>query len=363
MNNHVIHIVSSLLPINIGIWNVVSNTLPELARLGFTAEIWTKDVSNPPEQLKDIKLFGFGKISDAKGRLESCNPSETLVVTHGNWSFPTELGNLAKKAGLKWCCYPHGMLEPWSMNHKALKKKVYFNLIEKPRLQKADRIIAVGRPEFDNLERLLPSNTLVHIPNGIEVYDQPYTKPEEKLNFLYMARLHAKKRPFEFLKSWADSPLSGSANFELTIAGPDEGEYQKMDDLIQKKSLTNVVLSEPVYGEDKTKLLDQSHFFVLPSQSEGFPTTIIESMTHGCIPLITEGCNFPESIEAGVALDIGLNHGQTVQVLEKVSRWGREELETRSQNAKLFADDNYSIQIVAGKQKELFDQLLGEKSL
>ena len=107
------------------------------------------------------------------------DPQSSILVSHGNWGWATKTGYKMKRAGYKWIAVPHGMLEPWSLRQKWLKKKLYFHLSEYPKLKKADAIIAVGRPEFNNLKKYF--DKVYHIPNGIVPVETMNNPGEEEM--------------------------------------------------------------------------------------------------------------------------------------------------------------------------------------
>nr|WP_302180121.1 glycosyltransferase [Chryseosolibacter indicus] len=209
----------------------------------------------------------------------------TLIVTHGCWGMPTKLGLHLKRLGFKWIYSPHGMLEPWSLKQKWLKKWIYFNLFERKWLGKADCIRAVSRREAGNLKKLFSSAINV-IENGVEVAPLEDKSTDEEL-YLFMARLHQKKGILPLAQAW-DKMMQGVHGKKLIIAGPDEGELIKIRPYLKG----NVEYIGPVYGDEKINLLKRAHYYILPSYSEGFPTSVVEAMSYGLIPIISEGCNF-----------------------------------------------------------------------
>lgn len=356
-----VHIVSSLDLINFGVWNVVVSTFQELRRYGVKSELWSLKGKEQSDLLRPYAVCTKDTVkalsSDIRKKYEASN---TIIVTHGCWTFPTRVGHELYRYGYKWICYPHGMLEPWALQHHSYKKKLYFDLFERRYLKKADAIVAVGAPEFKNLCNIF-SNKICHIHNGVEPYEQVFNKPSDGINFLFMARLHAKKGVLLLVKAWAASKLANNGKFKLRIAGPDEGELNKIMEVLHVYKVNNIDIIGPVYNEKKEAVLNESHYFILPSQSEGFPTTIVEAMTHKCIPVITPGCNFPEALEAGVAEKITFDIEVIKKKLEELTSVTNEEMNIKGIEAKKFADDNFSIKKIAMKQLNLYN-LICEKN-
>lgn len=131
------------------------------------------------------------------------------------------------------------------------------------------------------------------------------------------------------------------------MAGPDEGEGGQIRSYFSDNGIRNAVVSGPVFGEEKSDLLTSSHFFILPSLSEGFPTSVVEGMGEGLIPLISEGCNFPESFQAGLSIDTGTEVDTIGKALETASKISQAERDFLSNRCRKFSVTNYSIEAVA----------------
>jgi len=443
----VVHLLSDISRINFGIWNPVVSTISYFEKLGVSVEIWFPESNSKiPDEIQQHR---FRQLNKQNFFLENFPSKNTVFISHGCWSWATRIGYFMKSHGYGWIAVPHGMLEPWSMNQKWFKKQTYFHFIEKRKLNIADTFIAVGGPEVDNLKRWF--DKVEHIPNGIEPFigemgkwgngemsdtvnqeisgsgeqEVPNENPNLQINkspdtpsylitFLFLGRLHIKKGVVPLVKAWLDSSLWNDNRFQLIIAGPDEGELDRIKYLLdgvserqpegrrsklevrsqrvnvkdeKLKTLNetneqgvasnqslppitqdpkpntqnpNIHIPGPIYGPEKTNLLLKSHFFLLPSQSEGFPTSIIEAMTCGCIPIITDGCNFPEAIEAGVSERIEFNISSIRNKLEEVSTWNNNEIENISIKVKEFVDNHYSLALIARKQYDLILKTIGE---
>ena len=355
--NRIIHIVDTLLPVNFGIWNAAISPSETLWNLyNIKSECWypaDKRNGNLPVgikgiELQSLRLEGLNQIL----QIEKPDSDNTLIITHGVWNYPTRWGNYLAKRGYRWWYVPHGMLEPWSMQQKWLKKQVYFNLIEKNLVKKAEVIRAVGKPEQNNLTKLF-GREIVLIPNGIEadsaIREKSFALPRK---YVFISRLHHKKGILPLVEAWYSSNLSDNKDFELIIAGPDDGELSKIQHLLSHHPNGNVNYAGAVYGAEKKKLLEASHFFLLPSQSEGFPTSIPEAMQYGLIPFFSEGCNFPEAFEAGVAIKTGIEVNEIRESLESSLKYDEKSLIIWSKKISQFVREKYSLPVIAGLIKE-----------
>ena len=177
------------------------------------------------------------------------------------------------------------------MRHKRLKKLSYFWLIERRLAKSAALIRAVSLNEQANLQKMFKKAVCL-IENGVKVPQLAIKNLDGPLIYLFMARLHHKKGILPLVNAWS---AENTKNSMLIIAGPDEGELENILPII--KRTPNIQYVGAVYGDDKRQLLEKSHYYILPSYSEGFPTSVVEAMSYGLIPIISPECNFAAVFE------------------------------------------------------------------
>ncbi len=358
----VVNIIDRIDKVNFGIWNAALSTSKILAKkYGVESIAVFPKIDDMPhiKNLYDAESIALDTTSLERFNdvVERFSPSDTIVVSHGAWRFPSVWACKASEKGFSWVYTPHGMLEPWGMNNKWIKKKIYFNFYEKSFVKKSSFVRAVSSVEKKNLEKYF--RNVVLIPNGAEFIsansnvNKPYT-------FLFLGRLNSKKCVVELLNAWRDSPLVNNVDFRLQIIGPDDGEYAVLKntfDLLPKNH--NVSLSNsPVYGNDKQNLLLNSLFFILPSQSEGFPTSIIEAGLAGCIPVFTDGCNFPELEQCGLGIKIGSSYASLLNLFKKIAADEFFVNDFDKKKVTSFFKENYTVEKIADMQFGIYNSLL-----
>lgn len=360
----IINLIDNLSPVNFGIWNAALATAPMLIdRHNCKSYAWYPALEDAPQlsQVEQRSFTAFGRTQMLEALKQGdFSPADTLIVSHGCWQFPTRWGHALHKMGYKWLMVPHGMLEPWSMQQKRFKKWLYFSLVERRLLAKADVIRAVGTPEFNNLQKMLSAKVAL-IPNGIPSLHQPLLeKPASPRHFLFMARLHHKKGLLPMVRAWLNSSLANNSLYQLTIAGPDDGELPALKGLLASSGVTNIHYVGAVYGAEKEVLLQRSHFYLLPSFSEGFPTSLLEAMQYGLIPLMTSGCNFPEALEAHLAIAITPETATILKGLNQAAKLSSGDLNNWGQKAAAFVNQHYNLNHIAELQYKLYKSLLGK---
>lgn len=354
----IINLVDFLSPVNFGIWHAAIATAGPLKEKYGIESILVAPVSDfpfPSDRFPDVKFISIENRDTqfAEQFLKKWNPATTIVATHGCWQFPTRWGAKAKSMGFKWVYTPHGMLEPWSMSQKWLKKRIYLELKEKPLAQTATIIRAVGSPEKENLSRWFLHVQL--IPNGIYTSDIfPIERRELPIKVLFLARLHHKKGVMPMVEAWENSSLWKNTNYQLIIAGTDDGEQSKLEKFLLNQGESNIQFLGPAFGEDKERLMKSCHFYILPSVSEGFPTSVLEAMAAGLVPIITTGCNFPEAFAEHRAVETEPNLQALTQTFDSLSLAQEINRLTLARKNQLWVSQRYSWEIIADQQASLY---------
>ena len=147
---------------------------------------------------------------------------------------------------------------------------------------------------------------LFTVPNGIpEIADIQHNQPSEgPVTILMLSNFVRTKGHLDLLKATHLLLQKGYDNFRVVFAGArsDAAFSQTFDDYLQQHNLHEVVsLAGPVYGEEKTRLLQSANIFVLPTYyaNECFPLVILEAMQAGLAVVATYEGAIPEMLDRG----------------------------------------------------------------
>ena len=356
----VVNIVDSAEKINYGIWHAATANAGILAEENIQTELWYPEIDfNGTPHVINIPLPSVdNKTLQNLINKRSLNPQRDIIITHGAWQFPTRWGAWLKKRGFKWIYVPHGMLDPWALRKKRIKKSIYLHLIEKRLAKKADLVKAVSLPESISLQSFFKSSLIRFIPNGVNIYDGELDIQirQQPRRYLFLSRLHAKKNVIALAAAWTKSRLNNNKDFEFLIAGPDQGELEKLTPYLKQSDNMKYVGS--VYDNAKKELLHQCTFYVLPSFSEGLPTALLEAMGYGLIPVITEDCNLPDVFSQNLGVKISTDENNIKSVLEQTACWDMRQVTDTAQKAKQFMSRRYSLQSITEEQVVIFSKLL-----
>ena len=120
----------------------------------------------------------------------------------------------------------------------------------------------------------------------------------KKIEFVFVGTLSKGKRPLLAIKIVEQLYLQGN-NVNLTLYG--EGVQR---DILERYILTNnlntiILLKGNQSKEIVKKALQNAHFLLLPSKSEGWPKVVAEAMFWGCLPIVTKISCVPYMLNKG----------------------------------------------------------------
>lgn len=121
---------------------------------------------------------------------------------------------------------------------------------------------------------------------------------EGKINFVFVGTLVKGKNPLYAIQLVA---LLYKKGFDVHLSLYGEGiERKRLEQYILENQLTTIITLEGNQSKDTVqKGYQNSHFVVLPSESEGWPKAIAEGMFWGCVPIATSVSCVPFMLDYG----------------------------------------------------------------
>ena len=227
-------------------------------------------------------------------RSSACPPNGNLNVPdcvqfHGIWSPSLAKRFLAwRRRGIPCVISPHGMLEPWALAYKPLKKMVAWHIYQRRILNKATALHATSAREAENLRRLGLKTTIEIIPWGIEIPEPRYNAApgadSAHRTALFVGRLHPVKGLPMLVEAWAKVRPSG---WKMRIVGPDEsGHRAEVETLVRRANLEAVFeFTGGLEGVALRRAYQHADLLILPSHTENFGMVVGEALSHG-VPVI-----------------------------------------------------------------------------
>ena len=299
---------TSLLPDYGGPAFSVSRLAMALAEAGADVGLWASDQSAAVPPLLPVRSSAQRIVGSEAEALDRFGEPD-ILHDNGIWlRHNHRLTVLAKNRGIPRVVSTRGMLEPWAINHKRLKKNLAWCLYQCRDLKQACCHIASGEAEAQNLQQLGLGVPIVTVPNGVDVPAEERPRSvgsgvERAVRggprtALFLGRIYPIKGLPMLIEAWARARPDG---WILRIAGPDEAGHQKqVEKAVIAAGLGQVVsFTGPLaYGMKKSAFFE-AELFVLPTHSESFGIVVAEALAHGLPVLTTTGAPWSILRESG----------------------------------------------------------------
>ena len=222
-------------------------------------------------------------------------------------------------------------------------------------LRAADLLIVLAESWKAWFEGIGIASDHIEILHNITAFPSPMEVPDNgKVNFLFLGEIGERKGIFDVIKAIADHKDSLKDEISLRIGGNKRENDLKRS--ISEAGLDNFVKFEGfVFGEQKTRLLNQADVFILPSRNEGLPINILEAMSYGCAIISSPVGGIPE-----VVTDNGIlvTPGNTEEIYQAIQRLTDRQLVAQMGQRSLETVKSYFPDAVIGHLGKIYEGLL-----
>ena len=283
---------------------------------------------------------------------------EDFDIYHYHALGPASLCFIPKLFGEKVIVTVHGL--DWQRGKWGRFGKAYLKFGECITGKFGNKIISVS----ENLKGYFikkynrKENDVIFIPNGVNIYKKEL--PElikgyglEKDNYiLYLARIVPEKGCHYLIEAFNNL----STDKKLVIAGG----TSFTDDYLKKiksmvKDNTKVIFTGNVDGLLKEELFSNCYIYLLPSDIEGMPLTLLEAMSYRKCCLVSD---IPENKNVIKNNGITFAKGNIDDLKEKIEYLLSNEDLVRSMGESAFVDikDNYNWDYVINKMEKVYNE-------
>lgn len=237
-----------------------------------------------------------------------------LIHITSHWTLLNVLVYMAAKQFNKpYVICPAGSLS--YLGRSIILKKIYNFVIGNKIIRDAKYCIAITQDEIPDINKYgVNRSKIIHLPNGINEYEY---KNYDKKNFrqkyglgaskiiLFVGRLNLIKGVDLLLDAFCNI-YNQFPDYQLVIAGPDEGLRKQLENRISESGLNDrVKLIGYLHSKDKVSAYQSSNLLVIPSRSEAMSIVVLEAGISGKAVLITNKCGFNiiEKIDGGKVVE------------------------------------------------------------
>ncbi len=295
-----------------------------------------------------------------------------VVHIHGLWEeISYQAAIAAEKQNKPYIIVPHGMLDPWSLAQKRLKKKLYLWWRLRKRLDRAAAIHYITVGERDLAQTLkLRAPSLVE---GIGLDWQEFAKAPPRGTFrsrfpmiggrpmlLFLSRIHYKKGLDYLIDAFAQVRDRESV---LVIAGPDVDGYQTevQKRIVRAGLVDRVIFAGMLTGVDRISAMMDADLFLLPSRQENFGVVVAESLAAGTPVIISDRVNLHPQITAA---DVGeVVQLDSSKIATAIDTWLADPDRRRAagERARIFARSQFDWTVLAEHWAGHYQRLIRER--
>jgi glycosyltransferase involved in cell wall biosynthesis len=288
-----------------------------------------------------------------------------ILHIHGIWMYPSLVSLRSARRARPFIVSPHGLLKPLALRNSRWKKRIAALLFENEHLRRAACLHALNPAEADAFRAYGLKNPICVIPNGaILQKDCASPKPLKGRSILYLGRFHPLKGLRTLIEAWsAVREEAAKANWRLTLAGWDQNhhraELERLADQLQVRS--TVTFLGPQFNADKDRCLAAASAFILPSESEGMPLSILDAWSWRLPVLMTDACNLPEGSDSNAAIIMAPEVNSIAAAVRQLFSLSDSEREAMGRNGRRLVEERYQWPRIANSVTEVYDWILGHR--
>ncbi len=277
-------------------------------------------------------------------------------VIHFHAEGPCALIWLPKLFGVKTVATIHGL--DWQRAKWGKFASGFLKFGEKCAARYADEIIVLSKNMQDYFKQTYGRDT-VYIPNGVQICENRRSDIilekyglEKDSYFLFLARVVPEKGLHYLLDAFEQL----DTDKKLVIAGGcshSEEYYSRIQDRAEK--MDNVIMTGFVQGRELEELFSNCVCYVLPSDVEGMPISLLEAMSYGCRCIVSD---IPENTEVVQEYALKFTKSDVADLQEKLEAILKEYHDTTiwdSKKIKAYVSEKYSWDDVAKETLKVYE--------
>ncbi len=245
-------------------------------------------------------------------------------------------------------CAPRGELMPEALKIKSGKKKILLALTSWLWRRKVQFIFSseLEKQEAVSLLNLSDEQTMIlpEMRNHLEKSQVSLAKKAGELKLFFLARIHPIKNLHRILEMISNTPAVHLSIFGVWTDDHGLAYWEKCQNFIKEKKMESQVsyrgFAKP---EEISALILAHHALILPSSSENFGHSILETLALGRPVLISDRTPWSGVNPVGAGRAISLSdEAQYLETLQSWLQWSQTEFDQACQRARDFCESQYS---------------------
>lgn len=270
---------------------------------------------------------------------------------------PALLCPIAKIFGLKVVLTHHG--SDYERDNWGYFSKLVLKIGEKIGGYFADQVIAISKPIQRIIKETSGSESKL-IFNGVNVMDKTESdsfiktlgvSPNHYLlavaRFVPEKGLHDLINAFSLIDSKKKLVIAGDADFETIYS-------QDLKALASKNP--NIILTGYITGDDLHEVYSHAAAFVLPSYHEGLPISLLEALSYGLKPLVSD---ISANKQVALADECFFSVGNVMDLSQKLELVANETQHVDREKLINIVVENYNWKDIGDATKSVYEDVLG----
>lgn len=274
----------------------------------------------------------------------------------------------ARKNNIPYIVQAHGSVLPFFQKEglKTLFDKAFGFKI----LHNASCVFALTEVEKEQYLKMgVDEDKIEIVPLGINLeeyenlpsygnFRSKFNISDEKL-ILFIGRIHEIKGLDLLIDAFNDLINNGdNDSIKLAIVGPDDGYLSKLEEKIKDYSLEeNVIVTGPLYNEEKQEALVDCDLFVMPSKYESFTTSGLEAMACSKPLVLTKNNHIHDWVDGNVGIACHDDKDSLMKAIEKVL-FDDALSQVYGENGKELIENKYNWDIINKQVLDIYNKFL-----
>jgi glycosyltransferase involved in cell wall biosynthesis len=289
--------------------------------------------------------------------IKHCLEDKDTDIAHYHAFGPAMFNFIPRLLGRKVVVQGHGL--EWKRAKWGLSGRLFLKMSEMPSV-KFPHVVTVVSKEQQKYVKSRYGIDSVYIPTGV---NPPQFEPPDLIqqyglkenNYILFAARLVREKGVQYLIEAYNQLKTG---IKLVIAGDAQHEEAYKSEIYKlADGNKNIIFPGFVTGKLLHELFSNCRVFVLPSEIEGLPTTLLEAMSYGKACLVSD---IPENIEALNGLGYSFKNQDVKDLTEKLQDLLSGDVDKRLvENARKHVLKNHSWDDISERFETLYKKTIG----